>query len=145
MEILPENPGKCCIGNTSHMAAFPTGLFGYIEIPLATVRPLHYRVKHINTPIHTVIHTYHPDITEPVLDHYQDMTYNTANFELNQTELLNNSNIQSIPLIPNVQPSDKLARRTFPTPPYLNDNLQFLKKKFFSNMLTLLMQNIFNF
>ena len=88
MKILPENPGSNCSvlvrKDTSHMATLPTGLIDYIEIPFTTVRPLHYRVKDINTLIHTVIHTYHPDIIGPVVNHYQDMTQNTASFEIIQ-------------------------------------------------------------
>ena len=86
-EFLPEKPGSYCSvlvrNNTSDVTTLLTGLIGYIEIPITTVRPLHYQVKDINTLIHTVIHTYHPDITEPVKNHYQDMTQNTASFELN--------------------------------------------------------------
>ena len=94
------------------MATLLTGLLGYIEIAITTVRPLRYRVKDINILIHTVIHTYHPDITEPAVHHYQDMTQNTASFELNQIDLYN-IDTQSIPLVHNVQPSEKLSTTYF--------------------------------
>ena len=62
--------------------------------------------------IHTVIHTYHPDITEPVVNHYQDMTQNTASFELNQIDLYN-KDTQSSSLVHNVQPSKNLLHVHF--------------------------------
>ena len=42
MEILPEKPGSYCSvlvrNNISHMTTLPTGLIGYIEISITTVK-----------------------------------------------------------------------------------------------------------
>ena len=75
-----------------------------------------------------MFHTYHPDNIESIVYHYQEMTQNTASFEINQIDLYNNDT-QSVPLVHNVEPSRKLAPPTFP--PYTTDNLQFLKKSNF--------------
>ena len=44
----------------------PIGHIGYIEVRITNENPKFYQVNDINTLIHNVTHTYHPDITEPV-------------------------------------------------------------------------------
>ena len=50
---------------TSNIATLPKGNIGYIEIPVTIEKPPYYQVNDVNTLIHSIIHTYHPDITEP--------------------------------------------------------------------------------
>ena len=59
---------------TSHPATLPRGHIGYIEIPIVQTTPPHYRVQGVNSLIHSVIHTYHPDTTIPIKQNdYKDM------------------------------------------------------------------------
>ena len=51
---------------TSHPATLPRGLMGYMEIPIIQTTPPYYRVQDVNSLIHSVIHTYHPDTTIPI-------------------------------------------------------------------------------
>ena len=50
---------------TNHIASFPTGHIALIEVPITNENPKHYHVNVINALVHTVAHTYHPNITEP--------------------------------------------------------------------------------
>ena len=49
------------------------------ENPVATEKPSQYRVNGLNTLVHTIVHTYHPEITEPVdfSAKFEDMNQNT--------------------------------------------------------------------
>ena len=47
-------------------ATLPQGLIGYIEIPTTNTKPSYYRVYDVNTLVHSLVHSYCPDITEPV-------------------------------------------------------------------------------
>ena len=51
---------------TFHPATLPRGIIGYIEIPIIQTTPPYYRVQDVNSLIHSVIHTYHPDTTIPI-------------------------------------------------------------------------------
>ena len=60
-------------------ATLPRGHIGYIEVPITNEKPKFFQVNDINTLIHNVTHTYHPEITEPVpqtkyIIHYDDPT-----------------------------------------------------------------------
>ena len=70
IEIFTDNQPNICatiIQNTSeHVATLPTGHIGYIEVPITNEKPKFVHVNNINTLIHIVTHTYHPEITEPV-------------------------------------------------------------------------------
>ena len=59
---------------TFQLATLPRGILGYIEIPFTQTTPPHYRVHDVNSLIHSVIHTCHPDTTIPVTQtDYTDM------------------------------------------------------------------------
>ena len=77
MIIIDENKDSCSTENqnfTSHPATLPRGIIGYIEIPIIQTTPPHYRVQDVNSLIHSVIHTYHPDTTTPIKQNdYTDM------------------------------------------------------------------------
>ena len=82
MIISNRNKDSCStvIQNfTSHSATLPRGIIGYKEIPIIQTTPPHYRVQDVNSLIHSVIHTYHPDTTIPIkpID-YTDMNSSTS-------------------------------------------------------------------
>ena len=87
-----KKPGICAtiIQNTSkHVAILPTGYIGYIEVPITNEKPKFYQVNDINTLIHNVTQTYHPEITEQVPQtnytvHYDDPTTSPPQFSLHQ-------------------------------------------------------------
>ena len=58
------------VKTTVHMASLPTGILGYIELPITTVKPCLYKFFDIRTLIHPVVHTYHPQRFEPINVHY---------------------------------------------------------------------------
>ena len=71
LEILPKDSGlnNCTVliqNTTNHPTTLPKGTLGYIELPASLHRPPYYQVQDINTFIHSLIHTYHPEITEPI-------------------------------------------------------------------------------
>ena len=66
IEVLTHGTCATIIQNcTDHIATLPTGHIGFIEVPITNKNPKYYHVNVINTSVHTVAHTYHPDITEP--------------------------------------------------------------------------------
>ena len=69
--------------NAIHIATPPAGTVGYTEIPITIVKPSHYRNSDLNKLIHSVVHTYHPEITEPTNVHYQGMEQINTSFEVN--------------------------------------------------------------
>ena len=83
------------IQNTSkHVATLPTGHIGYIEVPISNEKPKLYQVNDINTLLHNVTHTYHPEITEPIpqtnyIVHYDDPTTPPPQFSLHQIYMTN--------------------------------------------------------
>ena len=67
MEIFTEvKPDICATliqNSTNHIAKLPTGHIGYIS----NEKLEYYHVHDINTLIHKVTQTYHPEITEIIL------------------------------------------------------------------------------
>ena len=53
--------------STSHAATLPTRNIGYIEVPITNEKPKYYQVHDINSSVHNVAHTYHPELTEPIV------------------------------------------------------------------------------
>ena len=91
MEILLESSEDSCSvltrNNTMHMAKLATGILGYIEIPVTTVKQSHCISIDINTLIQLVFHTYQIELTEPNIVHYQDMKKINRSFEVNHSNL----------------------------------------------------------
>ena len=94
IEVFTDDKPDICatiIQNTSkHIATLPTGHIGYIEVPITNEKPKFFQVNDINTLIHNVTHTYHPDITEPLpqtnyIVQYDDPTTPPPQFSLHQT------------------------------------------------------------
>ena len=78
LDMIVNNKSKdscsAVIHFTSHPATLPRRIIGYIEIPIIQTTPPHYRVQDVNSLIHSVIHTYHPDTTIPITQNeYADM------------------------------------------------------------------------
>ena len=64
-----DKPNTCATiiqKSTNHIATLPTGHIGYIVVPITDEKLKYYQVNDINTIIHNVTHTYHPEITEIV-------------------------------------------------------------------------------
>ena len=68
IEVFTDDKPDTCATiiqtSTNHIATLPTGHIGYIEVPYTNEKPKYYQVNDINTLIHNVTHTYHPEITE---------------------------------------------------------------------------------
>ena len=131
-----DKPDICSIFNqnyTNHIATLPKGHIGYIQVPITNEQTKYYQVNDLNTLVHTVAHTFHPDITEliPVSNYdtpTQDMPSLSNHFSSHQIYMtsptLQNTSHSNIS---NVQPtSDTPKSRTFPTLPYSKDNLKFI-------------------
>ena len=137
MIINDKNKDSCStvIQNfTSHPATLPRGIIGYIEIPIIQTTLPFYRVQDVNSLIHSVIHTYHPDTTVPIEQNdYTNMSLCTRKnpqslLEINKIEI--NDKTLQLPLLSvtgNLRPSDKI-RKDFPPLPYTAENQQFIKK-----------------
>ena len=136
--IFNDKSNDSCSTNfqnfTSHPATLPRGIIGCIEIPITQKTPPHYRVHDVNSLIHSVIHTYHPDTTIPISNNdYTDMNLCTrvipqSLLEINKSKLNDKTLQLPIPSITgNLRPSDKI-RKNFLSLPYTAENQQFIKK-----------------
>ena len=97
---------------TSNIATLSKGNIGYIEIPVTIVKPPYYQVNDVNTLIHSIIHTYHPDLTEPqkpseyLCMDIQQQIDNLIPPHINRIQLNDKTfNIPATPAIQNVQPT----------------------------------------
>ena len=130
IEVFTDKKPDVCatiIQNTSkHVATLPTGHIGYIDIPITNEKPKFYQVNDINTLIHNVSHTYHPDITEPVsptnyVVHYDDSTTPPPQFSLHQISMTQPDILHQTSSLFNVQPTSNTSEKT---------NFSFLKIPF---------------
>ena len=68
IEIFSDDKPDTCASliqnSTNNFATLPIGHIGYIEVPITNEKPKYCHVNDINTLIHNVTHTYHPEITE---------------------------------------------------------------------------------
>ena len=55
------------------MATLLAGSLGFMENSATTLKPLQYQFFDNKTPIHSVVHTYHPEFTELLSVHCQEM------------------------------------------------------------------------
>ena len=138
LEVFTDDKPDICATinqNTSkHVATLPTGPIGYIEVPNENEKPKFIQVNDINTLIHNVTHTYHPEITEPVTQanyiiHYDDPTTPPPQFSLHQIYMTNDDIPNQTSPLYNVQPTSHASdKRIFPTLPYTPENLKFINK-----------------
>ena len=56
-EDKPDTRATPIQNSTNHIATLPTGLIGFIEIPITNGKPKYHHVYDINTLIHNVTHT----------------------------------------------------------------------------------------
>ena len=138
IEVCTDNKPDICatnIQNTSkHVATLPTGHIGYIEVPNTNEKPNFFQVNDINTLIHDVTHSYHPEITESVpqtnyIINYDDPTTPPPQFSLHQNNMTNSDIPHQTPSLYNVQPTFHTSEtRIFPSLPYAFEYLKFINK-----------------
>ena len=138
IEVFTDDKPNICatiIQDTSkHIATLPTGHIGYIEVPITNEKPKFFQVNDINTLIHNVTHTYHPDITEPLpqtnyIVQYDDPTTPPPQFSLHQIYMTNNDIPNQTSPLYNVQPTSHTSeKRIFPSLQYTSENLKFINK-----------------
>ena len=107
-------------------------------------KPPYYQINDVNTLIHSIIHTYHPEITEPqnpnqyfCMDIQKQRSKDKVQPHINEIQINDQTIIiPTTQIIQNVQPSSPL-KKTFPPLPFSEENLKFIKKfNFqFSNLL----------
>ena len=107
------------------MATLPTGILDYLESPITTVEPPHFRFIDLTTLIHSVVNTDHPHITKPFNVHYQD-EQTESHFDMNHIHRFEDPMTNNTIFI--VQPSQILAPRRFLLLQYCKENLQVLNK-----------------
>ena len=100
-----------------------------IKNPITTVKPSHYRFTVSDTLIRSVVHTYHPEITEPNIVYHQYMKQRNNKFGVNQIDLHKFSLLNNT--VCNVQLSQKSAPRVFSLLRNSKEKLQFLQKIYF--------------
>ena len=120
--------------STIHNATFPTGHTGYIKVPITNEKPKDCQVNDVNTLIHNVTHTYHPDITELIPQRNYSLqdkleSVPSHNFSLHQVYMTNSDTTPVMSSLYNVQPTSKVFKpRVFPSLPYTTENLKFINK-----------------
>ena len=131
-----DKPDSCATiiqNSTNHVATLPTGHIGYIEVPITIEKPKYYQVNDINTFIHNVAHTYHPELTEPIPQINYTVSPNldtssTKQFSLHQVYMTDSDSLPKPLSIYNVQPTTHTSKpRVFPLP-YSTENLNFINK-----------------
>ena len=109
---INTEPSSCSViiqNITHHSATLAPGYIGYIEVPATTNQPTHYKVNDVNSLIHTIFHSYYPDLSEPKPPRRRSSLRNPQ-IEIN-----------------NLQPSQPLTH-PLPPLPYSPDTQQFLNK-----------------
>ena len=124
IEVFTDDKPDICatiIQNTStHVATLPTGQIGYIEVPITNEKPKFFQVNDINTLIHNVSHTYHPEITEPLpqtnyIVQNENPTTPPPQFSLHQIYMTNDDIPNQTSPLYNVQPTSHTSeKRIFP-------------------------------
>ena len=146
MEILSKNSkdlSSVSIKNkTKHMATLPTGVIGSMEKPITIVKPSHDRFTKLNALIRSVVHTYHPELSETFIVHYWDVKEMNNFFEVNNIDLLKNPILNNT--VCNVHQSQKLAQQLFSLYQTLKKKYNFGRSFIFFTPILMIM-NISNF
>ena len=131
----PDICSKIIQNSTNHIATLPKGHIGFIEVPITNEQPKYFQGNDLNTLVHNVAHTYHPDITEPIsLSTYNTPTQNippSSNLFSSHQINMTSPTIHDTPYsnIYNAHPTSLTPQsRTFPILPYSKDNLKFINK-----------------
>ena len=133
-EDKPDNCATLIENSTNQFATPPTGHIGFIENPSTNEKPKDYHVNDINTLIHNVTHTYHPEITEIIpqtnySSQYKDDTVPFRQFSLHQLYTTNPDLPTRTSSRYNVQPTSHTSKhRVFPSLPYTTENIKFINK-----------------
>ena len=95
----PDNCATIIQNSTSHVATFPTGHIGYTEVSITNEKPKYYHVNDINTFIHNVTYTFHPETTEPIPQTNYSVspnhdTFSTTQFSLHQVYMTKSDTLQ---------------------------------------------------
>ena len=109
---VKTEPSTCSViiqNITHHSATLTPGYIGYIEVPATNFQSSRYKVNDVNSLIHSVFHSYYPDLSEPKPPRRRSSLRNPQ-IEVN-----------------NLQPSQILTR-PLPPLPYSPDTQQFLNK-----------------
>ena len=65
---VKTEPSSCSViiqNITHHSATLTPGYIGYIEVPATNIQPSYYKVNDVNSLLHSVFHSYYPDLSEP--------------------------------------------------------------------------------
>ena len=151
IEVLTDDkPDTCAIifqNSTNHIATLPIEHIGYIEIPNTNEKPKYYQVNDINTLIHNVTYTYHPELTEPIpptnysIPPEQQSTSSTP-FSLHQVYMTNLNPLPTTTYLYNVQPTSSYNVPILHNPEYslpyrIHQKISNLSTNSTSNSLTL--------
>ena len=82
---------------------------GYNEVPAINIKPPHYKVNDVNSLIHTMFHTYYPELSEP-------------------KPSIRRSSLKRPGIKINKLKSSQLLNHPLPSLPYSPDVQHFLKK-----------------
>ena len=136
--MTDDKPDTCATilqNSTNHVAKLPTGHIGYIEVPFTKEKPKCYQIKDINTSIHNVTHTYHPEITELFVPQtkysiqYNDDTVPPHQFSLHQVYMTNSNTPPITSPIYIVQTTSHTSKPPFfPSLPYTTENFKLINK-----------------
>ena len=110
-QSVNTEPSSCSVfiqNITHHSSILAPGYIGYIEVPATNIQPIHYKGNDVNSLIHTVFHSFYPDLSES---------------KPPRRRSLRNPQVE----INNLQPSQILTR-PLPPKPYSPDTQQFLNK-----------------
>ena len=146
----PDISATIIQNSTNHIATLPTGHIGYIDVQITNEKPKYYQVKDINTLIHNVKHTYHPDVTELVSPtNYavqpNDITVPAHQFSLHQLYMTDPTPSIIPSSINNVQPTSHASKpRIFPSLQTLQKIVNSLTNST-SNFLTFQTLNLLHF
>ena len=150
IEVFTEDKPDICAtliqNSTNQLATLPTGHIGYIEV---NEKPRFYQVHDINTLIHNVTHTYHPEITETIpqtrySSQYKDDTTSIYQFSLPQVYMTDHDIPKTTSSLYNVQPTS-YTRTAFSRHYHIQQKISNLLTNSTFNSLTLPTLNILHF
>ena len=151
IEVLTDDKPDTCAtiiqNSTNHIATLPIGHIGYIEIPMTIEKPKYYQVNDINTLIHNVTDTYHPELTEPIPPtNYsippEQKSASSTPFSLHQVCM---TNLNPFPLFIMYNLLLILPNPKYSLPYHIHQKISNLSTNSTSNYLTLQLLNMVHF
>ena len=107
IEVFTDDKPDICAtiiqNSTNHIATLPTGHIGFFEVAITNEKPRYYQVNDLNTLLHNVTHTYHPEITEiiPPTNYSTTTAQQTifpTQFALNQVYMTDTNSLPHSPI-----------------------------------------------